>query len=113
MKALNPMNMMNTNRLLAHSLTVLDKLGQYQFLHLYNSYLMIESDVLKADSTRYAGADLVALTNNGLLYLFSSMKLTLAGQMVEHVNYPGQATSLLGLASYSPGYTKGCGLMQG
>ena len=36
------------------------------------------SDVLKADNTRYADADLVALTNNGLLYLFSSLKLTLA-----------------------------------
>ena len=33
--------------------------------------------------------------------------------MVEHVNYPGQATSLLGLASYSPDYSKGCGLIQG
>ena len=41
------------------------------------------------------------------------MKLTLAGQMVEHVNYPGQATSLLGLATYSPVYSKGCRLMQG
>ena len=41
------------------------------------------------------------------------MKLTLAGQMVEHVNYPGQAASLLGLASYSPDYSKGCGLIQG
>ena len=40
------------------------------------------------------------------------MTLTLAGQMVEHVNYPGQATSLLGLANYSPDYSKGCGLIQ-
>ena len=39
--------------------------------------------------------------------------LTLAGQMVEHVNYPGQTTSLLGLATYSPDYSKGCGLIQG
>ena len=47
------------------------------------------------------------------LYLFSSMKLTLAGQMVEHVNCPGHATSLLGLASYSSTYYKGCGLTNG
>ena len=47
------------------------------------------------------------------MYHFSSMKLPLAGQMVEHVNYPGQATSLLGLASYSPDYSKGCRLTQG
>ena len=87
--------------------------NQDQFLHLHNSYLLIEGDVLKSDSTRYADADLVALANNGIVYHFSSMKLTLAGQMVEHVNYPGQVTSLLGLASYSPDYSKGCGLIQG
>ena len=33
--------------------------------------------LLKADNTGYADADLIALTNNGLVYLFSSMKLTL------------------------------------
>ena len=40
---------------------------QDQFLHLHNSYLLIEGDVLKADSTRYADADLVASqpTNTG------------------------------------------------
>ena len=68
---------------------------------------------MKAGDTRYADADLVALTNNGLVHLFSSLNLTLAGQDVEHVNYLGQATSLLGLASYSLDYIKGCGLAQG
>ena len=67
---------------------------------------------MKVDNTRYEDSDLIALTNDGLLYLFSSLKLTLAGQTVEHVNYPGQATSLLGLASYSSTYYKGCGLTQ-
>ena len=47
------------------------------------------------------------------MYLFSSLKLTLAGQTVEHFNYPGQATSLLGLTSYSTTFSKGCGLTQG
>ena len=37
----------------------------------------------------------------------------MARQTVEHVNYPGPATSLLGLASYSSTYYKGCGLSQG
>ena len=69
-------------------------------LHLHNIYLLIEGDVLKAGNTRYADADLIVLANNRLMYLFSNMKLTLAGQMVEHVNYPGQATSLLGLAGF-------------
>ena len=74
------------------------------FLHLHNSYMLIEGDVLEADNARYADAELVALNNNGLVYLFSSMKLT---HMVEHVNYPGQTTSLLGSASYSPDFLKG------
>ena len=38
----------------------------------------IEGDVLKADNTRCADGDPIALTNNGVLYLFSSLKLTLA-----------------------------------
>ena len=80
--------------------------NQDQFLPLHNSYLLIAGSVLKAEDTRYADADLIALTNNELLYLFSSLKLTLAGQTVEHVNYPGYATSLLGLESYSSPYTK-------
>ena len=87
--------------------------NQDQFLHMHNSYLLIEGDVLEADDTRYADAGLIVLTNNGLMYLFSSMRLTLIGQMVEHVNYPGQATPLLSLATYSPDYSKGCGLIQG
>ena len=69
--------------------------NQDQFLDLHNSYFLIEGEVLKADNNRCADADFIALINNGLLYLFSSLKLTLVGQTVEHVNYPGQATSLL------------------
>ena len=69
--------------------------------------------MLKADNTRYADADLITLANNGPMYLVSSLKLTLAGQMVGHVNYPGQATPLLSLATYSPNYSKRCGLIQG
>ena len=87
--------------------------NQDQFLHLHNNYLLIAGNVLKADDTRCEDADLIALTNNGLLYLFSCLKLTLSGPEVEQVKYPGHATSLLGLASYSSTYTKGCGLAQG
>ena len=87
--------------------------NQDQFLHLHDSYLLIEGEVLKVDDTRYADADLIALTNHGLMYLFNSLKLTLAEQEVEHVNYPGPATSFLGLASYSSDYQRRCGLAQG
>ena len=33
--------------------------NQDHFLHLHNSYLLIEGNVLKADDTRYADADLI------------------------------------------------------
>ena len=36
--------------------------------------------------------------------------ITLAGQEVKQVNYPGQTTTLLGLVSYSADYHKGCGM---
>ena len=79
---------------------------------MHNSYLIIEGDVLKADDSRYADADMASLTNNGLMYLFSSFKLTLAGQEVGHVNSPGFASALMGLVSYSGEFNKGCGLSQ-
>ena len=119
MKALNPTNTMNTKRLLVHNLTVLDRLQQLSRIKISSdiyttvTYLLIEGEVLKADNTRYAYADFITLTNNGLLYLFFSLKLALAGQTVEHVNYSGQTTSLLGLASYSTTFSNGCGLTQG
>ena len=75
--------------------------------------MLIEGGVLKADNTRYADADIIALANTGRLYLFSSLKFTVAGQEVEPVNYPGHGTSLLGLATYSSDYHGGCGLAQG
>ena len=68
----------------------------------------VDESILKSDEY-----DEYQPITGSLMHLYSSMKLTLAGQMVEHVNYPGQATSLLGLASYSPDYSKGCGLIEG
>ena len=75
--------------------------------------MLTEGELLKADDTSYADADLIPLTNNGMQYVFNSLKLTLAGQKEELVNYPGHATSLLGLASYSMDYQRGCELVQG
>ena len=68
--------------------------NQDQFLYLHNSYLLIEGKVLKADNTRYADTDLIALTNNGLLYLFSSLKLTNGG--IFQLSWSGDITSRFG-----------------
>ena len=44
--------------------------NQDQFLHLHISYLLIEGNVLKADDTRYADVNLIALTNNVPIFQF-------------------------------------------
>ena len=38
--------------------------NQDQFLHIHNSYLLIEGNVLKADETRYADGDLIQFEVN-------------------------------------------------
>ena len=85
-----------------------------EFYHPRRSYLYFEGDLLKADGkTRFAANDNVALTNNGLMYLFSNAKYELAGQEIESVNQPGIAGCILGTAKYPCGYAKkGAGLMQ-
>ena len=74
--------------------------------------MLIEGDVLKADNTRYADADLIALGYNGPLYLFSSLKLTLADGGTSHLSWFGYITSLFSEPFIST-YLKGCELAQG
>jgi hypothetical protein len=54
----------------------------------------------------------VTLTNNGLMHLFNSFKLQLSDETIESLNYPGQATAMLGLLKYPTGFTKAQGLNQ-
>jgi len=54
----------------------------------------------KNDNTAYANADAVALTNNGIMYLFSSISYRLSSQEIESVHNPGEATTMLGLRKY-------------
>ena len=83
---LHEINTMNISWLLAGAGHITINIeNQDQFLHLHNAYLLIESDVSKADNASYAESDLVGITYNGLLYLFSSVKLELAGHTMEHV----------------------------
>ena len=46
------------------------------FTHHSESYLIFESCVAKADSTPYANADEVALTNNAIMYFFAELNIT-------------------------------------
>ena len=86
--------------------TGIDNELQDLFSHPSESYLLFEGQLQKTDGTAYANADVIALTNNGLTFLFSQISYYLSNQEIETVYNPGQATTMLGLLKYSEGYVK-------
>ena len=78
------------------------------FTHTRESFLIIEGQLTKNDvnKTAYADADVISLINNGMTYLFKTIKYQLSGQEIETVMYPGQATTMLGLLKYPDDFSK-------
>ena len=76
------------------------------FTHHSESYLIFESRLTKDDDTPYANTDELALTNNGIMHLFSRIEYHLSKQLIESLNYPGQATTMLGLLNYPNDFSK-------
>ena len=74
--------------------------------HPSESYLIFEGRLTKADGTPYANADVLALTNNAIMHLFSQIEYHLSNQLIESINYPGQATTMLGLLKYQDDFSK-------
>ena len=64
------------------------------------------------DGTPYTNADEVALTNNVIMHLFTRNEYQLSNQLIESVNYPGKATTMLGLIKYPDDFSKAQGLNQ-
>ena len=86
--------------------------NQDEFYHPRWSYLLVEGNLLNEDIMWCAGADALALTNNGVMHLFSNVKYKLAGQEIESVNNPGITGVLMGIAKYPYDYAYGTGLIQ-
>ena len=82
------------------------------FFYPRHSWLLVEGNLVKADEARYQDVDLITLTNNAIMYLFTNIKYSLGGMEIETLNHPGFATTMLGLAKYTLDYAKGPGLMQ-
>ena len=82
------------------------------FAHPSESCMIYEGRLTKADDTLYANADEVALTNNAIMNLFSRIEYHLSNQLIGSLNYPGQATTMLGLLKYSDDFSKAQGLNQ-
>ena len=83
---------------------------QDQFIHPAKSYILFEGRLLKDDNTAYANADVVALANNGMMHLFSCISYYVKDQKIESVYHPGQATTMLGMLSYSQDFAVERGL---
>lgn len=82
------------------------------FTHPAEAYLQFEGRLTKADGSAYANADVVALTNNGLMYLFNQITYSLSNQEIESVYHPGQATTMLGMLKYPNDFQLAQGLNQ-
>ena len=76
------------------------------------SFLIFEGRLTKADGILYVNADEVALTNNAIMHLFSQIAYHLSNPLIESLNYPGQATTMLGLLKYPDDFSKARGLNQ-
>ena len=68
--------------------------SQDVFTHPSESYLIFGGRLTKADGALYVNADKVALTNNAIMHLFSRIEYHLPNQLMESINYPGQATTM-------------------
>ena len=82
------------------------------FTHPSVSYLIFDGRLTKADGIPCANADEVALTKNAITDLFSRIEYHLSNQLMESINYPGQATTMLGLLKYSDDFSKAQDLNQ-
>ena len=82
------------------------------FSHPSESFLLIEGNLTKTDDVAYENGDAVTLTNNGIMYLFKRIRYDLAEKVIETVQHPGQATTMLGLLKYPDDFSKSIGMNQ-
>ena len=86
--------------------------SQDVFTHPSESYLIFEGRLAKAYGTLYVNPEEVALTNNAIMHLFSRIGYHLSNQLIESLNYPGKATTMLGLLKYPDAFSKAQGRNQ-
>ena len=81
------------------SITVNNKDAWY---HLNQSYLFLKGKLVKNDDTVYADGDMISITNNGIVGLFSRAELMINNQIIESVGSPLQASTLTKLMQKNP-----------
>jgi len=83
------------------------------FTHPSESYLFFDDKLVKnADDAVYGDNDVITLTNNAMMHVFSNIKYQLSGQEIESLFHRGQATTMLGLLKFPDAFQKSTGLNQ-
>jgi len=83
------------------------------FTYPSESYLVFDGKLVKnANNAVDADADVITLTNNAMMHLFSNIKYQLSGQEMESLFQPGQATTMFGLLKFPDDFQKSTGLNQ-
>ena len=76
------------------------------FTHPSESFLIIEGQLTKDEDTPDDDADVISLTNSGMMYLFKNIRYKLSEKVIEEVQHPGQVTTMLGLLKYPDDFSK-------
>lgn len=75
------------------------------------SEILIKGELVRADNNNPFDANTeIALVNNAMLYLFSEVKYSIGGTVVERISNPGQITSMFGYLSQPDDYNTSAGL---
>ena len=113
-KEYNPIAGANLNR----GSIVLTIESQDIYTHPAESYLEIEGQLRKSVRgvngiiRNYDNGDTATLINNGIMYLFSDVRLHIASHEIEILQNPGYATTMLGMLKYPDDFNKSQGLNQ-
>ena len=82
------------------------------YTHPAESFLIIDGKLTKDDGNVYDENSEISLINNGLMYLFSDVRLHLASHEIEVLQNPGYATTMLGMLKFPDDFSKSQGLNQ-
>ena len=92
------------------------------YTHPAESYLIVEGRLIREtapnpvpnplDPLTLQDGNIAALTNNGIMYLFSDVRYHLASHEIEVLQNPGHASTMLGMLKYPDDFNKSQGLNQ-
>lgn len=79
-----------------------------------HSYIHLEGYLSQTNNNndRYAENSQIALINNAMMYLFTTIEYSIGGKVMETLTHPGQTTSMFGYLVYPDDFNTSTGLLQ-